>query len=133
MTPLRLISFGYLHQPIGPDGLPIPPEADRIEDVRERLRDPAAAKEILNLDGLHPRVQDIVLNTPGAPELIDNLVAYALLPAGPKVIALGCAGGKHRAAGLVELTARRVRARGREVEIEHLHAHLPRVLKTVTS
>ncbi|MEV5500382.1 hypothetical protein AB0M50_33755 [Nonomuraea fuscirosea] len=33
------------------------------------------------------------------------------------------------AAGLVELTARPVRARGREVEIEHLHAHLPRVLK----
>ncbi|MGN9789322.1 RapZ C-terminal domain-containing protein [Nonomuraea sp. ZG12] len=85
------------------------------------------------MDGLHPRVQDIVLNTPGAPELIDNLVVYALLPAGPKVIALGCAGGKHRAAGLVELTARRVRAYGREVEIEHLHAHLPRVLKTAAS
>ncbi|GAA4979202.1 hypothetical protein GCM10023334_107100 [Nonomuraea thailandensis] len=33
------------------------------------------------------------------------------------------------AAGLVELTARRVRARGREVEIERLSGHLPRVLK----
>ncbi|MBT2227654.1 hypothetical protein [Nonomuraea sp. NEAU-A123] len=48
MAPLRLISFGYLHQPIGPDGLPIPPEADRIEDVRERLRDPAAARSKWN-------------------------------------------------------------------------------------
>lgn len=131
MTPLRLISFGYLHLPTA-EGQPVPPAADRVEDVRDRLRDPAA-RDVLDLDGLHPRVQDIVLNTPGAPELIDNLVAYALLPAGPKVIALGCAGGKHRAAGLVELTARRVRACGREVEIEHLHAHLRRVLKTAAS
>ncbi|GAA2211625.1 RNase adapter RapZ [Nonomuraea monospora] len=124
-----MISFGYLHQPTKPDG----PEADRIEDVRERLRDPAVAKEILDLDGLHPRVQDIILNTPGAPEPIDNLVAYALVPTGPKVIALGCAGGKHRAAGLVELTARRVPGRGREVEAEHLHVHLPRVLGRASS
>jgi UPF0042 nucleotide-binding protein len=33
----------------------------------------------------------------------------------------------------VELTAQRLRARGREVEIEHLHAHLPRVLRTTAS
>ncbi|WP_417553910.1 hypothetical protein [Microbispora sp. NBC_01189] len=133
MTPLRLISFGYLHLPRDAEGRPIPPAADRVEDVRDRLKDPAAARDILDLDGLHPRVQEIVINTPGARELIDNLIDYALLPASPKVIALGCAGGKHRAAGLVEITARLIRARGREVEIEHLHAHLPRVLRPVAS
>ncbi|MFJ3310809.1 hypothetical protein ACIPSA_49340 [Streptomyces sp. NPDC086549] len=76
-TPIELTSFGYLHQPTGTDGQPVPPTADRTEDVRERLRDPAAARNILDLDGRHPDVQAIVLATPGAPELLDNLTAYA--------------------------------------------------------
>ncbi|WP_333741118.1 RapZ C-terminal domain-containing protein [Streptomyces sp. IBSBF 2806] len=101
-----------------------------MEDVRDRLRDPAAAREVLDLDGLHPRVQDIVLNTPGARELLANLVDYANLPACPRRIAVGCAGGKHRACRLTKLLARALRDRGREVEVEHLHRHLPRVLKT---
>jgi DNA replication protein DnaC len=45
MRPIRLTSFGYLHLPTGPDGRPVPPAADRVEDVRARLRDPAAARE----------------------------------------------------------------------------------------
>jgi UPF0042 nucleotide-binding protein len=69
--------------------------AGRAEDVRHRLRDPAAARDILDLDGRHPRVPDVVLNTAGAREPIDNLVDYATLPAGPAAIAIGCAGGKH--------------------------------------
>ncbi|MFE9559370.1 hypothetical protein ACFYOD_38835 [Streptomyces sp. NPDC006703] len=73
MHPIRLISFGYLHLPADPDGRPVPPTADRIEDVRDRLRDPATARDILDLDGLNPRVQNVVLNTPGARELLDNL------------------------------------------------------------
>jgi UPF0042 nucleotide-binding protein len=71
---LTLISFGYL---LGP-----PPEADRAEDVRRRLRDPAAARTngILDVDGRDERVQQVVLGTPGAAELVDNLVAaYAIL------------------------------------------------------
>lgn len=133
MHPIRLISFGYLHLPTGPDGSPVPPAADRVEDVRERLRDPAAARDILDLDGLHPRVQEVVLATPGARELIDNLTDYANLPAGPQRIAIGCAGGRHRASGLTEILARALRESGREVEVEHLHIHLPRVLKTAAS
>ncbi|MFE3150033.1 hypothetical protein ACFXJ6_25805 [Streptomyces sp. NPDC059218] len=69
---IRIISFGCLHLPTDPTGRPIPPAADRVEDVRDRLRDPAAARDILDLDGVHPRVQDVVLNTPGARELIDQ-------------------------------------------------------------
>lgn len=132
MPPIRLISFGYLHQPTGPDGAPIPPTADRIEDVRGRLRDPAAARDILDLDGRDARVQQVVLNTPGARELLVNLADYAELPAAPGSIAIGCAGGKHRAPALVELLARLLRERGlREVVVEHRHVHLPRVLKSV--
>ncbi|MFJ5142721.1 hypothetical protein [Streptomyces sp. NPDC088707] len=129
MHPIRLISFGYLHLPTGLDSRPIPPTADRIEDVRVRLRDPAAARDILDLDGLNPRVQDIVLSTPGARELLANLADYVGLPAGPHSIAIGCAGGKHRAAGLTELLARELRSRSRLVDVEHLHVHLPRILK----
>ncbi|WP_234440653.1 RNase adapter RapZ [Streptomyces rimosus] len=44
-------------------------------------------------------------------------------------IAIGCAGGRHRASGLAELLARALREHGRDVEVEHLHVHLPRVLK----
>jgi len=130
LHPICLISFGYLHLPAGPDGSPVPPSADRIEDVRDRLRDPAAARDILDLDGLHPRVQDVVLNTPGARGLIANLADYAGLPADPRRIAIGCARGRHRASGLTELLARELRQRGREVEVEHLHVHLPCVLET---
>ncbi|WP_405675457.1 hypothetical protein OG848_47505 (plasmid) [Streptomyces canus] len=127
---IQLTSFGYLHLPHDAEGRPIPPQADRIEDVRYRLRDPATARDILDLDGLDPRVQDVVLGTPGARELIASLADYADLPAGPRHIAIGCAGGKHRACGLTELLAHTLRDRGRQVEVQHLHRHLPRVHTT---
>jgi RNase adaptor protein for sRNA GlmZ degradation len=127
MHPIRLISFGYLHLDDGP-----PPQADRIEDVRDRLRDPAAARNVLDLDGFHPRVQAIVLATPGARDLLDDLTRYAdTLPADrPRRIAVGCAGGRHRACGLIELLAARLHERGHLVAVEHRHAHLPRVLRS---
>ena len=128
MPPIRLISFGFLHLDRA-----APPAADRVEDVRERLRDPAAARSILDLDGRDLRVQKVVLNTPGARELIINLADYAQVPAGPRTIAIGCAGGRHRAPALVELLALLLGDRGHaEVVVEHRHVNLPRVLKTGT-
>ena len=118
---IELISFGYLHS--------APPPADRVVDVRDRLRDPAAARGILDLDGLHPRVQQVVMGTPGAPELIDDLVDYTEFCEDPLTIAIGCAGGKHRAAALAETLAGRLRERGHRVAVTHLHVHLPRVLR----
>ena len=56
MPAIKLISFGYLHLKDGR-----PRAADRVEDVRNRLRDPAAARDVLDLDGRDPRIQDIVL------------------------------------------------------------------------
>jgi UPF0042 nucleotide-binding protein len=126
---LCLISFGFLHLPKTPDGQIILPAADRIEDVRT-LRDPAAARTIIDLDGFDPRVQQVVLDTPGARELLDNLITYALLPAiSPRTIAIGCGGGKHRACALVVLMNQVLRARGVRIRTEHLHVHLPRVRK----
>ncbi|WP_194236340.1 hypothetical protein [Streptomyces acidicola] len=37
---------------------------------------------------------------------------------------------RKRAAGLTELLAHELRDRGREVDVEHLQVHLPRVLTT---
>lgn len=121
---LRLISFGFLHSPGGP------PRADRVEDVRDRLRDPVAARNILDLDGRDPRVQAIVLATPGAGTMLGNLIDDVRRPAAaPRSVAIGCAGGRHRAPALVELLARHLRLLGTEVVVEHWHVHLPRVLK----
>ncbi|MFJ9662141.1 hypothetical protein ACIRPR_29745 [Streptomyces griseoflavus] len=98
-TRITLTSVGYLHQPTDADGYPTPPTADPIEDVRERLCDPAVARDIVDLHGRDPRVQAVVIATPGASKFLDNLTAHALLPAGPRRIAVGCAGGKHRGFG----------------------------------
>jgi len=126
---VRLISFGYLHLPTTATGLPIPPEADRVEDVRHTLHDLAAARDIIALTGHHPLVQRVVLRTPGARELLADLTAYALRPAPrPRTIAIGCAGGKHRACALVVLLTQTLRSAGLTVDAQHLHAHLPRVL-----
>lgn len=127
---LFLVSFGYLHLSTTLDGQPVAPAADRVEDVRYTLRDPAAARVLLDLDGYDPRVQQAVLNTPGARELLDDLVADALSPSTwPRTFAIGCQGGKHRAAALIILLARELQERGFQVHVRHLHAHLPRVLK----
>src|SRR5205823_987703 len=125
LGPIELVSFGFLHLDGGPA-----PEADRVEDVRDRLSDPARVAGLLDLDGRDARVQEVVLGTPGARELLVNLAVYACLPtAGPRRIAIGCAGGKHRAAALVELLAAGLRSHGREAAVTHLHVHLPRVLR----
>jgi UPF0042 nucleotide-binding protein len=122
---IELVSFGYLHMPVAP-------QANRVIDVRESLRDPAAARDILHLDGKHPRVQQVVLNTAGAADLLDTLVDYATaLPHHQaRRIAIGCAGGRHRSAALVELAATRLHARGHRTRITHLHIDRPRVLRT---
>ena len=124
---LTLISFGYLHlDPIGG-----PPRADRTEDVRDRLRDPAGARHLIELTGLDPRVRDHVAATPGALGLLDNLLGYATIgQARPTRIAIGCSGGRHRAPALVELLATRLRHAGVQVEVQHLHVDRPVVRRS---
>ncbi|RNG26038.1 RapZ C-terminal domain-containing protein [Streptomyces botrytidirepellens] len=121
MPPTTLTSFGYLHL----HGAP-PPAADRVEDVREQLHQPAAAHDIHHLTGLTPHVQDLVLATPGARALLDNLTQYATSCA-PTSIAVGCTDSRHRASALVELLGQRLRERGLDIAISHRHAHLPDV------
>lgn len=120
MPVVRLISFGFLHLPKAACGQLILPAADRIEDVREVLRDPAAALAILDLDGRDLRVQQVVLDTQGARELLNDLTAYALRsPASPCTLAIGCFGGRHRAPSVGLLLSQLCRAFGWSVRITH--------------
>jgi UPF0042 nucleotide-binding protein len=119
---IKLVSFGHLHGPA--------PRADRIEDVRTRLRDPARmSQHLLDSDGFDPAVQAIVTSTPGAEALLVNLGAYCLGAGDDELtVAIGCAGGRHRAPALVELLAKRLTSVGVEVDVDHRDVHLPRVL-----
>lgn len=114
---IRLVSFGYLHAPA--------PQAELVVDVRRYLRDPAAAAGILARDGRDRLVQATVLDTRGAAACLAILVCYVIaFPTGHDcVVATGCAGGRHRSVALAGLSA----------EVSHLHAHLPRVLRTAAA
>lgn len=120
--PVELTSFGYLHGDA--------PDAELVVDVRDTLRDPAAARDILDLDGRDPRVKKIVMATPGAADLLDDLITYADRAHAdqPRRIAIGCAGGRHRSVALIEVTAVMLRDYGIPVIVRHRDIHRPRVL-----
>lgn len=128
VTKIWIYTGGYLHD------LPDFVEADLAYDLRE-LRDPAHVPtgELLDMRGdVDPEVRAFVLATKGAPELLGRVVAEVLGKAqtqGELVVTFGCAGGKHRAASFGWFTYRILRALGFDVELTHLHAHLPRVIK----
>lgn len=131
-----VLTRGFLHTlPAGT------PAADVTLDVRRVLADPAHRPQgdLLDLTGLHPAVRAFVLATPGARRLVRDGVRLVRGTAAVKpvvVVMVGCAGGKHRASALGEELARRLRRRGLrfwrrplEVQVRHLHAELPRVVR----
>jgi hypothetical protein len=123
-APITLTSFGYLHQPTDADGHPTPHTAHR-RPHRGRTRAPARPRRRPRNPGPGrpppPRPGRRPCHA-GAPELLDNLTAYALLPAGPRRIPIGCAGGD--AAGMRTGRTARPAHPGvrRPVTVEHLHA-----------
>ncbi len=124
--PIRIVSFGYLHD--------APPEAELVIDVRQLLRDPARMKGagLLDQDGRDVAVRQVVLSTPGAATLLDivsQAVDVARVTRKPMTIAFGCAGGRHRSVALAEVLAGLLAAEGVTVELEHRHVHLPRVVR----
>lgn len=96
-----IISFGYKKDD--------PPSANVVFDVRF-LQNPYWVEELKHLTGKEKPVQDYVLDQPLAQEFLDSLLGmlHKILPCmlGPKhdryTIALGCTGGQHRSASLVE-------------------------------
>lgn len=97
MSTVDLISFGYLHGD--------PPAAHLTLDLREHFRDPHVSPELRYMTALDSEVRQAVCDTPGIPALVeataDAVVAFTRGPsAGPVRVAVGCAGGRHRAAAV---------------------------------
>ena len=119
---IRVVSFGYLHGP--------PPAAHLVADVRKHFRDPHIDPGMRALTSSSARVRETVLNTPGVPDLIAALAAAAAaMAAGPAradvAVAVGCAGGKHRAPTIAQEIVVRLEASGLPAAHERWHEAEP--------
>ncbi|MEV5184231.1 RNase adapter RapZ [Streptomyces werraensis] len=99
-APVRITSFGYLHEAA--------PAAHLTFDLRHHFRDPHVSPELRHMTAHDREVRQAVIGTPGIPALVeaisDAVVAYRHGPAGGQAVdvAVGCAGGRHRAAVVAE-------------------------------
>ncbi|MGW7445640.1 RapZ C-terminal domain-containing protein [Kitasatospora sp. NPDC054795] len=129
MTEIRVISFGYLHG--------APPEAHLTLDLRRHFRDPHVDPALRELSAADLPVRRAVLTTPGIREAI---VAAALLveafDAGPSpaplTVAVGCSGGRHRAATVAGALATRVSKTVGPVDLIHRDLGKPVVERSAT-
>lgn len=120
---VRVVSFGYLHS--GP-----PSEAHLVADVRKHFRDPHVSRKMRHLTSASHTVRSHVLATPGVDALIDGLVrAAAAMAAGPAradvTVAVGCAGGRHRAPTIAQEVAGRLAVAGLHATHERWHEAEP--------
>lgn len=115
---LTLMSFGFKN------GLPI--DADMVLDVRF-LPNPHWVPELRPQTGLSKAVSAYVLGQDGAAVWLDGVTELlrTVLPGyvreGKRLatVAIGCTGGKHRSTAMTEELARRMRADGVTVHVEH--------------
>ncbi|GAA2476687.1 hypothetical protein GCM10010406_11060 [Streptomyces thermolineatus] len=118
--PVTITSFGFLHSP--------PPAAHLVADLRTHFRDPHVSPELRHLTAHDQAVRDAVLSTPGIPAVVNALAAtvagYLAGPsAGPVAVAVGCAGGRHRAATVSAELADRLTTAGHQVVLVHRDLH----------
>jgi len=114
---IELVSFGFLHGPA--------PEADLVIDMRRHFRDPHVNPEMRQLTAEHELVTRTVFGTPGVPELARAILAAVdAFRAGPSAgtvrIAVGCAGGRHRSAAMINHLAAQY---GAGATVEHRDIH----------
>lgn len=113
-------SFGYLHGVPAGDGL--------LYDLRDRIRDPHVDPAMREMTGLDEAVRTHVLGTPGASELVDEILAAAVALAGalsPARVLIGCAGGRHRSVVVAAEVAARLAASGMTTTVTHHHVERP--------
>jgi UPF0042 nucleotide-binding protein len=106
---VTLISFGYLHAAA--------PSACLTVDVRAHFRDPHVDPALRYLTAYDPAVRDAVYATAGIASLcaalVDAISAYRSGPSGgPVAVAIGCAGGRHRAPSIAMAVASHLRDLG---------------------
>ncbi|MEV6676229.1 RNase adapter RapZ [Streptomyces erythrochromogenes] len=103
-------------------------------DIGGRLRNPHHDPAMRYRTGLEPQVRAHVLTTPGANQVINEIMAAttALLRghADPRrrlvKVTVACRGGRHRSVAVAEQVAEYLRAEGDIcVEVEHPHVALP--------
>lgn len=127
-TRITIRSFGYLHDK--PTDLP---PADITIDLRRLLADPAHVPDgsMLDLTGLDPAVQAFVFATPGALDVLRHVIGLvqSMDALKPTVADFGCAGGRHRSVALAAALADELDAADYDVSVQHLHVHLPRIIR----
>jgi RNase adaptor protein for sRNA GlmZ degradation len=92
--------------------------------VRCHFRDPHVDPEVRDLDATNQRVYDTVLRTPGVRDLVVATVhavqAFRAGSAGgPVSVAIGCAGGRHRAPAIAVTVTRCLKAAGIRAAVHH--------------
>jgi len=99
-----------------------PPFAHKIVDIRYNLRN-VPPKQILQSSGMNLDVQWFVLETPGALEVIADIVALARAQPieADYVIGIGCQAGRHRSVAIVEIVAAELKKLGRACRLRHIH------------
>jgi UPF0042 nucleotide-binding protein len=114
---VTITSFGFLHGPA-------PAMAHLVIDAREHFRDPHFSPGLRDLDATDERVYQAVTTTRGVRDLV-LAAALAVLAfrsgpvPGPVAVAIGCAGGRHRAAGIAIALARLLESEGVTTAIAH--------------
>lgn len=91
---VEIVSFGFLHGPA--------PDAHLTVDLRAHFRDPHVSPGLRQMTATDLPVQHAVLHTSGIRPLISALADAAAAfrigaPDIPLRLAIGCAGGRHRA------------------------------------
>lgn len=121
---VTLISFGYLHGE--------PPPAEVTLDLRRHFRDPHVSPELRYLTAADEPVRHAVRTTPGILQVVATTMALAQgFLAGPSAahkplrIAVGCAGGRHRAASVALEIQCALHAWGVQTAVTHRDLHRP--------
>lgn len=120
---IRVVSFGYKKGP--------PPPANILFDVRF-LKNPYWVEELRPLTGRDKPVQDYVLQQELAQDFLQSMLNLLekILPKMAEmkvkefVIALGCTGGQHRSATLVETLVKQMHERFPQFKIVCEHREL---------
>ncbi|MEU3017180.1 RNase adapter RapZ [Nocardiopsis sp. NPDC007018] len=123
---IHLTSFGFLHA--------APPEAHATFDARSHFRDPHVDPALREMTAHDQPVVERVLATSGVEDLIRAVAATAAAmaagPSGTDVdLAVGCAGGRHRAPTIAAQAASLLREQGFEVQVHHRDLHQPVVAR----
>ncbi|MFD3922507.1 ATPase [Streptomyces sp. NPDC058595] len=113
---VEIVSFGFLHG--------APPPAHLTLDLRHHFRDPHVSPELRYMTARDEQVRTAVLDTSGIADLIEAAAhAVAAFTAGPVAgtvtVAVGCAGGRHRAATVAMALAELLTTAGRDVALHH--------------